>query len=63
MRIPNPAFHDPVDKSIASMRADLVVALLFVDFHGILIPERGLPHQELIYQDTECPPIDSGAVP
>lgn len=63
VRIPNPPFYNPVKESIASVRTDLVAALHFVDLHGVLVPERRLPHQEFIYQDTECPPIDSGAVP
>ena len=63
MRIPNPAFYDPINTSVGIMETDLVRGLHLIDFHRILIPERWLPHQELIYQDTECPPVDSGAMP
>lgn len=63
VRIPNPAFHNPDNRLIASVRTDLVADLHFVDLHGVLIPEWRLPYQKLVYQDTERPPIDSGVMP
>ena len=41
---------------------DVPVHDLVVDLHGLRVPERRLPDQELVQQDAQRPPVDGGAV-
>jgi hypothetical protein len=36
--------------------------ILLIDLHGILIPKWWLPYKELVYEYTECPPVNGAAV-
>lgn len=36
---------------------------LFVNAHGVLIPERGLADQHFVDEDAQRPPVNRGAVP
>ena len=36
--------------------------VLFVDLHGVLVPEGGLPNEELVDEDAKGPPVYCCAV-
>jgi len=38
------------------------VGLLFVYFHGVLVPEGGLADEEFVDEDAKGPPVDCGSV-
>lgn len=37
--------------------------LQFIDLHWVLIPEWRLTNEELVDEDTKCPPVDGSTMP
>jgi hypothetical protein len=42
----------------ARLPSRMNACVLLVNLHWVLVPEGGLSHEEFVYQDTKCPPID-----